>query len=1448
MEVTMKRVLSVILATLLIVSVFPLSIFAESSNGFRTNFQLTKLDEKWNTKEDGTGEDYDLLSLDYQLKGEGISGAQGAWIAIDLTKLIVVYYSNGWSILDYISEGIVVPGEPSVEVEDENFYVLKKKEGSGLNVTDQWKFGENSNYFALSEDGNTLYLGTQPTQSKSVTYDLFTTVVSFRLAVRPGAELAGDSVRYINEEERDILNQSFIILMNDGTNEYSYGDIDGEDDLVIDDFSGDSGISGRPTVHAQAPTFTTIPQNADFYIGDEATLTAVATVEDGGTVSYEWFKNTESSNEGGESVGTGDKLTIPTEAELDAYYYVVATNTNESETINGNKTASTASDAVHVTVSKHPHTIALEEAVAALEAITWEDIAQADANTEDAVRAYLGAIADAAVNNADVTVEVTISDFTAAVEGSAATTHEGVDGAAKFAVRATIGEESYMLDNQSVKIIATYFGDKLHGEILDEAVAALETITWGDVAQEDANTEAAVRAYLEEIVKTAVGCDDVAVNVSIERFEAAVAGSAATTHEGTDGYAIFTVTLSIGEESYTTEVLDVSITATYYSDMTHEEMIDEAVYALETITWADIAEEDANTEEAVRAYLKAIADAAVNNAEITIEVKFSDFTAAVAGSAATTHEGTNGAVTFTVSASVGEETYITDEITVAIIATYFDGKLHSEIIDEAKAALEGIVWEDIAQKTANEQDTVAALLKKIAEDAIANEDVEVIILIDTFVPAVAGSADTSHEGTDGEVEFFAKAVIGKEIYTLPRQEVAIIATYYSGQLDTEAVEDAVAKLDAITWEDIAQETANTEEDVKAYIEAIAKAAVGNDNVTLEVEIIDGDAAVAGSAATTHEGENGFVVFRIKATCGEVVDYADSDEFDIIATYFDGVLDKDAIASAKRLLDGVIWEYISQSEANTEEDVKAYLEAVASEIIGNDKAVVEVKIDEFKAAVAGSAATSHDGENGYAKFTVKVTVGSESYSVNEQEVAILATIFEGLLDSEAVEDAFDKTVGGEVVVKIRATEEEIEEAVADYVRTLLTGDAEGVSVSVSLESGSTFRVTLTKGDASAEKIIEMTITEEDPIKLPAPTGLSFNRGIAAWSKVENASGYVVNLYSIKGDTVTLLMTVEADTNKYDFTADIKDNVSYFFDVTAKGDGVFFLDSDTSEDSDVYKNQRNDIVDQILADMLAMRNRRFNITAIAGVGGSISDEGVSRVKFGTSKTYTITANEGYEIVSVIVDGRDVGAISEYKFKDVRAKHTIEVIFAESAWENPFVDIYETDTYYEAIEFVYENGLFKGTSETEFEPATTMTRAMFVTVLWRLHGEPVVNYLMQFDDVEADTWYTEAVRWASAEGIVNGYGDGLFGVDDEITVEQAAVIIARYAKYCDEYVATFVDLEDYTDGGDVSDWAAEQMMWALENGIYESVGGKLDPQAAAPRSLVAEMFHRYVVKFVK
>lgn len=193
-------------------------------------------------------------------------------------------------------------------------------------------------------------------------------------------------------------------------------------------------------------------------------------------------------------------------------------------------------------------------------------------------------------------------------------------------------------------------------------------------------------------------------------------------------------------------------------------------------------------------------------------------------------------------------------------------------------------------------------------------------------------------------------------------------------------------------------------------------------------------------------------------------------------------------------------------------------------------------------------------------------------------------------------------------------------------------------------------------------------------------------------------------------------------------------------------------------------------------------------------------------------------------------------------------IDEAIVEEAWVNPFVDIYESDSYYAAIEFVYENGLFKGVSEIEFAPATTMTRAMFVTVLGRLHGI-TEDYVGEntFADVVEGEWYAPYVVWAADNGIVLGYGDGTFGINDEITVEQAAVILARYTAFIELDVVAEYDLAaDYADAADVSEWAAEAMTWAVAEGIYEGVEvGEEDylfPQTPAARSLVATMLYNF------
>ncbi len=186
----------------------------------------------------------------------------------------------------------------------------------------------------------------------------------------------------------------------------------------------------------------------------------------------------------------------------------------------------------------------------------------------------------------------------------------------------------------------------------------------------------------------------------------------------------------------------------------------------------------------------------------------------------------------------------------------------------------------------------------------------------------------------------------------------------------------------------------------------------------------------------------------------------------------------------------------------------------------------------------------------------------------------------------------------------------------------------------------------------------------------------------------------------------------------------------------------------------------------------------------------------------------------------------------------------------WTNPFADVSANASYYDAIRFVYENGLFKGVSDTKFEPDTTMTRAMFVTVLGRLEGVDT-RYFSEgcsFDDVVEGEWYHAYVEWASSKGIVNGYGDGKFGVDDEITIEQAAVILARYAAYAGKYKVVNTALTKYGDGDLVSHWAKSEMQWAVEKGIYTGTASKLNPGAPASRALVATMLYSYVNAFGK
>ncbi len=182
--------------------------------------------------------------------------------------------------------------------------------------------------------------------------------------------------------------------------------------------------------------------------------------------------------------------------------------------------------------------------------------------------------------------------------------------------------------------------------------------------------------------------------------------------------------------------------------------------------------------------------------------------------------------------------------------------------------------------------------------------------------------------------------------------------------------------------------------------------------------------------------------------------------------------------------------------------------------------------------------------------------------------------------------------------------------------------------------------------------------------------------------------------------------------------------------------------------------------------------------------------------------------------------------------------------AAWENPYADVRVLDWYYDAVAFVSANELFTGTGAAAFSPDTAMTRAMLVTVLYRLEGEPAVSGTNGFKDVESGQWYTNAVIWASANGIVSGYGDNLFGTNDFVTREQMAAILYNYAGYKGYDVSASADLTGFADANDISAWAGKALNWANAEGLITGITSTtLSPSGSATRAQVATILMRFV-----
>ena len=244
---------------------------------------------------------------------------------------------------------------------------------------------------------------------------------------------------------------------------------------------------------------------------------------------------------------------------------------------------------------------------------------------------------------------------------------------------------------------------------------------------------------------------------------------------------------------------------------------------------------------------------------------------------------------------------------------------------------------------------------------------------------------------------------------------------------------------------------------------------------------------------------------------------------------------------------------------------------------------------------------------------------------------------------------------------------------------------------------------------------------------------------------------------------------------------------------------------------------------------------------------------KAPYGAKVTITVRPDAGYVLDSLVVRdfaGNPVKVTDEgnnqYSFLMPVSRVTVEAVFVpsgESGSALPFTDVPENAWYYDAVVYAYENGLMSGTSATTFSPNAQTTRGMIVTILYRLEGNPNVTAAGGFTDVAGQMYYADAVAWAAANGIVNGYNDTTFGPNDPITREQMAAILYRYAQYKGMDTTAAAELTGYTDAGSVSAYAEPAMAWACGEGLISGTSATtLSPLGTATRAQVVTILMRF------
>lgn len=573
-----------------------------------------------------------------------------------------------------------------------------------------------------------------------------------------------------------------------------------------------------------------------------------------------------------------------------------------------------------------------------------------------------------------------------------------------------------------------------------------------------------------------------------------------------------------------------------------------------------------------------------------------------------------------------------------------------------------------------------------------------------------------------------------------------------------------------------------------------------------------------------------------------------------------------LATGKGLVDSDLAGYykVGDSTVDVDTEVKAGAPSVS---IPTDSGLT---VDDVK-----SAATSQATQASLAKAASSLTSDSNVVGTKEEakeklgiiagEDATITVVVQPYLDVKVTEvnnDAATMSVNISALYNVIATTDpdnirlSTEGGNAANAVTLKEKQAMSVSkpVTIKLPLPSSFDTTVnklsikhTKGNGSVEYYTGTVTTDENSNKFVTFTTNGFSPFVIYAASANVASigdGANQKVYPTLQAAVDAVQNGETiNVTGTDLSATVSGNKS--FTVTGKSVTLTAASGyNLTKNNNVYTVSR-----QHSGSSSSGTTTSYNVNVNAATNGTVAADKKTASK-GTTVTVTASPSKGYVVDAVKVvdkDGKDVAVTEKdgkYVFTMPGSAVTVTGSFkaeTPAPVALPFTDVKSGNWFYDAVKYAYAQGLMTGTSATTFAPNGTMNRAMIVTVLYRLEKSPAVTGASKFTDVPAGQWYSDAVAWAAANKIVNGYDETTFGPMNAVTREQMAAILFRYEQVKGlENVTLEENLNRFPDQNKISAYAIPALQWAVGQKIINgNADGTLDPTGTATRAQVAQIF---------